>query len=434
MAKFPQIDSGLGVPVFKQGDDPIDVINKMMSFLSTIVTSHFPSTNNQLRNFSNPRQQATIHDGRVTVQPVQGRQNSFAAGMSGSRANISRMGGNNSDPGIVEGPVTETVITHNAAYQADDLDAYDTDCDDLYTTKAVLMANLSSYGSNVLSDVPHSKNTHTDMLNQSVQEMSYSEQTHLVNYLENEITSDSNIITYSQYLLKTQNTAVQDTNSSVQQDAMILSVFKQLSNPVTNCNKVNKDNLTANESLSVELERYKERVNLLEERQNVDLKKPTESEGFEQIIDLLIAHPIKYALTVNLIIYSSCIEQFWATAKVKHVNEEAQLHVEVDGKRVVISEASIRSDLRFGDKGVQAQQEVDEGTEIPTDTLQTPTIIQPKTSQPQRKQKTKKPRRKDIELPQTSVPTEVVADEAIYEEMYDSVERAATTATGLDAK
>ncbi|GJW70543.1 hypothetical protein Tco_0127460 [Tanacetum coccineum] len=64
MAEFPQIDSGLAVPVFKQGDDPIDAINKMMSFLSTVVTSHFPSTNNQLRNSSNPRQQATIHDGR----------------------------------------------------------------------------------------------------------------------------------------------------------------------------------------------------------------------------------------------------------------------------------------------------------------------------------------------------------------------------------
>ncbi|GKB54971.1 hypothetical protein Tco_0905724, partial [Tanacetum coccineum] len=59
--------SGLAVLVFKQGDDPIDVMNKMMSFLSTIVTSRFPSTNNQLRNSSNPRQQATIHDGRVTV-------------------------------------------------------------------------------------------------------------------------------------------------------------------------------------------------------------------------------------------------------------------------------------------------------------------------------------------------------------------------------
>ncbi|GKF50214.1 hypothetical protein Tco_0146681, partial [Tanacetum coccineum] len=77
MAEFSQIDSGLVVHVFKQGDDPIDAINKMMSFLSTVVTSHFPSTNNQLRNSSNPRQQATIHDGRVTVQPVQGRQSSF---------------------------------------------------------------------------------------------------------------------------------------------------------------------------------------------------------------------------------------------------------------------------------------------------------------------------------------------------------------------
>nr|GFD52137.1 hypothetical protein [Tanacetum cinerariifolium] len=65
-------DSGLAVHVFKQGDDPIDVINKMMSFLSTVVTSRFPSTNNQLRNSSNPKRKATIHDGRVTVQPLQG--------------------------------------------------------------------------------------------------------------------------------------------------------------------------------------------------------------------------------------------------------------------------------------------------------------------------------------------------------------------------
>nr|GEW62921.1 hypothetical protein [Tanacetum cinerariifolium] len=45
---------------------------------------------------------------------------------------------------------------------------------------------------------------------------------------------------------------------------------------------------------------------------------------------------------------------------------------------------------------------------------------------------TKKPRRKDTELSQTSVPTEVVTDEAVYEEMYNDVKKAATTATGLD--
>ncbi|GJT43252.1 hypothetical protein Tco_0951967 [Tanacetum coccineum] len=63
-----------------QGDDPIDAINHMMSFLSAVVTSRYPTTNNQLRNLSNPRQQATINDGRVTLQPVQGRQISFAMG------------------------------------------------------------------------------------------------------------------------------------------------------------------------------------------------------------------------------------------------------------------------------------------------------------------------------------------------------------------
>ncbi|GJW67721.1 hypothetical protein Tco_0122145 [Tanacetum coccineum] len=179
IAEFLQIDSGLAVHVFKQGDDPIDAINKMMSFMSTVVTS-------------------LLNDEELEFLV---------------------------DPGIAEGPVTQTVITNNVAYQADDLDAYDSDCDDITTAKVALMANLSRYGSDVLSE----------------------------------------------YLHETQNAAVQGTNSSAQQDAMILSVFEQLSHQVTNCNKVNKDNLIANESLSAELERFKERVKFLEERQNVDL-------------------------------------------------------------------------------------------------------------------------------------------------------------------
>nr|GEX01377.1 hypothetical protein [Tanacetum cinerariifolium] len=72
------------------------------------------------------------------------------------------------DPGISEGPITKSVITYNAAYQADDLDVYDSECDEIFTAKAVLMANLSSYGSNVLSKVPYSENIHNDMLNQKI--------------------------------------------------------------------------------------------------------------------------------------------------------------------------------------------------------------------------------------------------------------------------
>nr|GEX48993.1 hypothetical protein [Tanacetum cinerariifolium]GEX73297.1 hypothetical protein [Tanacetum cinerariifolium]GEX80496.1 hypothetical protein [Tanacetum cinerariifolium] len=48
--------------------------------LQVVVTSRYPTTNNQSRNSSNPRQQATINDGRVTLQPIQGRQISFATG------------------------------------------------------------------------------------------------------------------------------------------------------------------------------------------------------------------------------------------------------------------------------------------------------------------------------------------------------------------
>nr|GEW68000.1 reverse transcriptase domain-containing protein [Tanacetum cinerariifolium] len=52
-------------------DDPIDAINHMMSFLTSVVASRYPATNNQLRTSSNPRQQATINNGRVTIQPIQ---------------------------------------------------------------------------------------------------------------------------------------------------------------------------------------------------------------------------------------------------------------------------------------------------------------------------------------------------------------------------
>ncbi|GJY63134.1 retrovirus-related pol polyprotein from transposon TNT 1-94 [Tanacetum coccineum] len=123
------------------------------------------------------------------------------------------------DLGILEGQATQTVITHNAAYQADDLDAYDSDCDELNTAKVALMANLSHYGSDALAEA-----------------------------------------------------AVQNSNSSAQQDALILSVIEQLKTQVVNCTKINLENKSVNDTLTAELERYKEQVKVLKEGQNVDLK------------------------------------------------------------------------------------------------------------------------------------------------------------------
>ncbi|GJW64592.1 hypothetical protein Tco_0116476 [Tanacetum coccineum] len=52
----------------------------------------------------------------------------------------------------------------------------------------------------------------------------------------------------------------------------------------------------------------------------VVFSKPTESEGFEQIVDFLNANLIRYALMINPTIYILCIEQFWSTIKAKTVN------------------------------------------------------------------------------------------------------------------
>nr|GFA92209.1 hypothetical protein [Tanacetum cinerariifolium] len=184
-SEYSPPEAGLVVPVFQKGDDPIDAINHMMSFLTSVVASRYPATNNQLRTSSNPRQQATINNGRVTIQPIQGRQNFVSAGSS--RPFTSGQGGvpgkqrvitcynckgevlfiqaqaNGqvlqeeeleflADPGTPESSSNQIVVTNNAAYQADDLDAYDSDCDEINSAKIALMANLSHYGSDNLAE------------------------------------------------------------------------------------------------------------------------------------------------------------------------------------------------------------------------------------------------------------------------------------------
>ncbi|GKC73227.1 integrase, catalytic region, zinc finger, CCHC-type containing protein [Tanacetum coccineum] len=189
LTEFPQIDSGLAVPVFNQRDDPIACLNKKMAFLTSVASSRFLSTNNQLKTSFNLRNQATIQDGRVTVQQVQGRQGQSYAGNS-YKGNATSSGENNAGgqtrvvkcyncqgkghmarqctqpkrprnaawfkekamlgearesgqildeeklaflayPGIQEGQAAQTTIPNIAALQTKDLDAYDSNCDDV---------------------------------------------------------------------------------------------------------------------------------------------------------------------------------------------------------------------------------------------------------------------------------------------------------------
>nr|GFC95337.1 hypothetical protein [Tanacetum cinerariifolium] len=56
------------------------------------------------------------------------------------------------DPGTLESSSNQIVFTNNAAYKADDLDAYDLDCDEINSAKIALMVKLSHYGSDNLAE------------------------------------------------------------------------------------------------------------------------------------------------------------------------------------------------------------------------------------------------------------------------------------------
>ncbi|GJT10182.1 retrovirus-related pol polyprotein from transposon TNT 1-94 [Tanacetum coccineum] len=265
-----------------------------MAFLTAVASSRFPSTNNQLRTSSNLRNQSHYFQKRQglhatkfsgdkgknysgllikgnAIQPKRPRNAAWykekamldeaqEAGQILNEEQLALL----ADPGILASQ-EQTIIPHNAAFQTEDLDTYDYDCDDISTAQAVLMANISNYGSGVISKVPNSASNLNDMDNQSVHALQNFEQSPVVDFLDNEITSDSNIIPYSQYLEETQQATVQDTNLQAQQDSMILSVIEQMSeqmiNHVNNWEKANKEQ--NNESITAELERFKEQASWL---------------------------------------------------------------------------------------------------------------------------------------------------------------------------
>nr|GEU40101.1 hypothetical protein [Tanacetum cinerariifolium] len=214
-SEFSSPDTGLVVPVFQKGDDPIDAIDHMMSFLTSVVTSR--RQNSMTASSSRPF-------------------TSGSSGTSGKQRVIVCYNYKGEDLGIVETSSTQYAVTNNAAYQADDLDAYDSDCDELNSAKIALMANLSHYGSDNLTE---------------------------------------------------------NSSSPALQDDFILSVIEQLKTQVVNCTKINQDNKNVNEILIVELERYKNQERILKEKNNVD----NASVSYEQSLEI---EKLKHTLSKHL--------------------------------------------------------------------------------------------------------------------------------------
>ncbi|GKE63179.1 retrovirus-related pol polyprotein from transposon TNT 1-94, partial [Tanacetum coccineum] len=197
-----QPDTGLAIPTFLPTDDPLASLNKAMMFLSSVYRSKFHPTNNQLRTSSNLRTQATLQNGQVLVQNVQGANQPrvircyncngeghmakqctvrkrvkdsewFKEKMLLAQAQEAGVVLNEEQHDFLADSLEETDDCEDlqlqaiANFKADYVDAYDSNCDDEATANAIFMANLSSvsslndgtvvprYDSDIHSEVPH---------------------------------------------------------------------------------------------------------------------------------------------------------------------------------------------------------------------------------------------------------------------------------------
>ncbi|GJT85276.1 retrovirus-related pol polyprotein from transposon TNT 1-94 [Tanacetum coccineum] len=253
-----------------------------MIFLSSVYCLKFPPTNNQLRTSSNPRTQATIQNGQVMVQNVQGRQ---SQGYTGNAGNNQASGAQCTTKKRMKDSewFKEKMLLAQAQEagvvlnEADHVDAYDSDCDDEATTNAIFMANLSPvgslnddtveplYDSDILFEVPHYDTYYdSDMLNSNIQELGYIENIVSNNESYDELTGNSNVISYTDYMLTIGNDEDNYVPLPVQKNDMMLSVIEQMKSQVEKCNMVNQESKSVNESLTNELERYKDIVGVLE--------------------------------------------------------------------------------------------------------------------------------------------------------------------------
>nr|GFA99495.1 hypothetical protein [Tanacetum cinerariifolium] len=155
LSEYSPPEAGLVVAVFQKGDDPIDATNHMMSFLTAVVTSRIRWSTRQAKGHmskqcTKPKRKRDAEWFKDKVLSVQAQANRQIL----QEEELEFL----TDPGTAESSSNQTVVTNNAAYQADDLDAYDSDCDEINSVKIVLMANLSHYGSDNLAEVNNQDN------------------------------------------------------------------------------------------------------------------------------------------------------------------------------------------------------------------------------------------------------------------------------------
>nr|GEY90126.1 hypothetical protein [Tanacetum cinerariifolium]GEZ14413.1 hypothetical protein [Tanacetum cinerariifolium] len=158
MTESPFLDSSFAVTVFSPRCDPIACFNKAMALLTTVASSRGNTTSGQERVVKCYNYQVEGHMARQCTQPKRPRntvwykeKTMFAEAQEAGQILDEEQLAFLADPRIPASQA-QTIIPHNVAFQTEDLDTYNSDCDDLSNAQAVLMANISNYDSDVISE------------------------------------------------------------------------------------------------------------------------------------------------------------------------------------------------------------------------------------------------------------------------------------------
>nr|GEV66275.1 hypothetical protein [Tanacetum cinerariifolium] len=275
--------------------------------------------------------QATVQDGRVVVQNVQGRQNrgqglnpqgGGAAGYGGVQ---NRVGNANSgqarqvkcyncngtwhiarnctqpkrpqnseyykdkmlqmqaqENGVALDDLALNVDNVFQADEADEFDAFDSDVDEALTTQTMFMANLSSadpvtdeagpsYDSDILSEV-QDHDHYQDAVCAHHEEHAMHDNVLLNHIVDShaDYMSNSNMIPYDQYVKDKAVPVVHSNVSSVPNDAYMM-IYNDMFEPHSQSASNTSRNTVVENSLTAELATYKEQVKLYERRAKFEL-------------------------------------------------------------------------------------------------------------------------------------------------------------------